>query len=214
MPLQLARRVSSAALLVVLSCAPAASATLFQQTPVVTQGFESSYDYEVAGAFELLLDATVTTVRWHGFYLTGAVPITDLFHVKFYEDDGGVPGGLTASVFPVSEAHRAPTGDTVASYAEFSYWADLGSGMPLVAGTRYWVAIFNNLQGGAWAWSAGDFSSGSLAYLTEGEHGWQPYEADLYFALEADTPSAVPEPGTLFLLGTGLTTLLARRRRS
>lgn len=92
-----------------------------------------------------------------------------------------------------------------------------------IAGTQYTIAVGypsapplppNAPANGFWTLTLGNpFPSGQVFYGNDFSN-WNSYaSADAYFQTYVQPGSAVPEPGTLLLVGTGMASLLARRRR-
>ncbi len=129
--------------------------------------------------------------------------------VSLLADSGSAPGAALATIGTLSDSLLDPL------VTEFQFL--LGSPFVLAPNTRYWVELSGPASSAHWAWSldqtalgvAGEFFSNTVGVSpnTEG-----PYQMSVDGSL-AD--SAVPEPGALVLLGTGLVgfTWAVRRRR-
>jgi PEP-CTERM motif len=127
------------------------------------------------------------------------------------QDAAGTPGAVSdsGSATPTGVA----TGNTAFGFNEFRY--EFAISTTLVAG-NYWLALHNGPNSSQpttsfyWEWSqdTGDSQSFDLPFPAQ---GWTGNFSELAFQLEAQDRS-VPEPATIFLIGSGLAAMMTRRR--
>ncbi len=198
------------------------AAPIFIQTPVVDSAVFSDAETAERSAddFSLASPGTVRTVSWRGIYFpTGTPQAVDAFTINFFSESLGAPASLLQS-FNVGDAvNRTGSGEFLASVEAFDYTADLGSGIALSGGTTYWMSIFNNTTvdpDDSWWWAFNP-SGGNSRYSSDGGVSFPiSGSLSLYFILDNENLSAVPEPSTFALLGIGSVCMLAvgvRRRR-
>ncbi len=185
-------------------------------------GFTSDFDgpNQAAIGFQLGSNATVTKISWLGLYsgssgvLFSGFP-TDNFTIRLFENDSGFtrpvvsPSLLNANMVTVD---RTNVGHPFSQ--EYSY--ELTSGVDLLAGTTYWLSLVNDTTGSDsdWTWnhnSGGSPIIGSGRRTSDGDT-WAAHDRDLQFQLEG-TVSAVPVPAAVWLMGSGLISLLTLRRK-
>lgn len=119
-------------------------------------------DFLVADDFTPEADGSITNLCWWGTYIDGAENCqsveSDTFEVRYFLDDGGLPGKLLAGPFSQSEGTLSVLGpartglllsDTLREY-EYS-----GSHEPVAveAGSCYWIEVSNSVDGDCeWLW--------------------------------------------------------------
>jgi len=121
-------------------------------------------------------------------------------NILLLSDSAGLPGGVIESMTVTD-----PSGITTATSAIFP---------TLVAGTTYWIATQYVSGGyvGGWNWNDQGLS-GPLAFSGNSGASWFSNDGTFpAFRVNGDT-AAVPEPGSLTLLGLGLLGLVAWRKR-
>lgn len=130
------------------------------------------------------------------------------FTLSLLADSATAPGAVLTTIGTLN--------DSVLSSLVLNVQFVLGSPFLLAPNTRYWVELSGSTTSASWAWSfdqaalgvAGEFLSTSVTGVLPNVNG--PYQMSVDGAL-ADT--AVPEPGTLLLLGAGLVGLTRAVRR-
>ena len=159
--------------------------------------------------FTLALPTTITGISWQGGYWN---PTTQgsisQFTIQFWSDGGGGPAGLLQTHVIAGTANETSLGPGSVGSPIFEYSAGLTFGA--APGVTYWVSIVPDLEfPPQWGWQSGTGGNGLAFQDFMGESGALE-GTDLAFSLSGN---AVPEPGTLLLLGSGLTGLVLRRRR-
>lgn len=179
-----------------------------------------------ADQFTLQVDATVTAVLWHGFYsgVDLAPSVTSLnFSLTFFPDDNGLPG-QSPSYDRVVSGQVQNTGSQVTApgfqngRVIYEFSADPIAPFSIRAGETTWISIAEvdpstpAVGGTQWLWSFSSFSPGDTKAFRNTSPGRETSFqlstefGQLAFALTGTVaPSApIPEPGTLFLIGSGL----------
>ena len=208
--------------LLVLAAFSAAQASTYSQA-LNLNGDGGPYSYpnqQIADAFQLAAPATLSTLSWYGDNFALSFPPTVAFTINLYADAGGLPASSPFSSQSVT-ASAVDTGlsegDCCSAKAEiFLFNATLPSGVGLSAGTTYWLSVVdvsasNNIfrwANGTSAWG-GDFGNawgvpGSWGNLT-GLRAQSAYDLN--------PTSAVPEPASFALLGSGIVGLAGVLRR-
>jgi hypothetical protein len=152
------------------------------------------------GSDYTLTEIDIAVVLWSG---------TNSFTVKLMGDSGGLPGTTLGSW----TLQNVP--DLYASTIQPSQEITGISGITLAANTNYWLALFPGGGSTDAAWDGNPTSaSGAQAYSTNGGSSWHQQSGSMpgFQVLGNSTSLAVPEPGTLLLVGTGLAGLFVRRR--
>jgi len=172
---------------------------------------------EVADDFTLASTTAIGGINWWGAYTpnnqSGAVP--DDFSIRVLDDLFALVADIN-----VGSVSRFDTGlDNFLGLDVYGYEATF-SPITLTSG-QYWLSIVNNTvgdgEGERWSWQSTAGITGSSARFRQSEgvpltsaDGWDNESANDY----AFAVTAVPEPGTLALLGIGLFGMgLARRKK-
>lgn len=140
-----------------------------------------------ADDFTLTQTATVTSLRWFGFYGNGVA--ADTFLILIFQDAGGVPGSSPIyQMYPSSVTRTQVSGSSL-----YQYNLTLSPTFSASAGIRYWLSIVNNLPGSSyWAWMAGGPGNNQLAGSGSLYGPWTPSQDDLAFALNPKPASGNP----------------------
>jgi hypothetical protein len=128
--------------------------------------------------------------------------------VTLKSDNGTSPGSTLETIGTLQDSALTT------SLADYSLTTDFA----LSASTRYWIELSsaNPASSAAWSWSndiSGPGVAGEYYMIAGGIHSntGGPYQMDV--EASGGSPSPVPEPSTLLLLGSGLMTLAAPLRR-
>ncbi len=184
----------------------AQSTPLFSQPPQSGGDLVDSYgDEEYADDFSVISNTKVSGIFWWGSFLDSAIVISadNVFDIRFYEEDTGLPGPLLNSFIGVT-ANRNTTsllnfvGDPV-----FRFDLSLATPVSLLASQTYYVSITHSDLDDPYYW----LQSGSTgSYFTQNSAANLPWVEitgnNLAFKL-------VPEPTipmlfSIALLVTGL----------
>ena len=146
---------------------------------------------------------TVDDVQFTGGYLQGSAGSITGWTVNVYFDGGGIPGTLQHT------AHVSGNGgETLLSGNIYTYDIS-GLGFQELSGIPYWLSVVPDLSlgSGQWGWATGTGGDGAGYQTYFDQQGATGF--DQAFTLN----SAVPEPGTLVMLGTGVLGLAGAIRR-
>lgn len=175
---------------------------------------------QVADNFILINDGVLTDLMWWGTYaetptrfFTGPPPGSSVdFELRIFEDASGNPS--------ISPLHQVPVvaglsnlGPCCGGFLAFELTATLGSPIPLLGNTPYWISLVEADPNFLFLWSKTGEDGDGLRVRNSDIEGWRADIGDETFVLNGTT--AIPEPTSLRLACIGLfwIPLLLWRRR-
>lgn len=202
-----------AVILIVLTGVDARAATVYEQLPgsgslsmlisSTLNNYGESPGYTSADDFYLASDALITDIQWWGESNSGG----NDFRFTFYTDNQGVPGTAlltTAGSLIMTASMPGSPYDPVNFYM-----STLASPFNAVAGTTYWLSIFNQAPDASWVWLTANIPGNGRVQAENPGPPWiyeSPIpQSDLAFRLA--NISQVPLPSTLWLLASGMLAL-------
>lgn len=207
-------------IIVAASLAPA-SADVIYNGGAPDQGGQiySELPGSAAMSFELSPGETeITGVEWWGGCYPSTTCGSGTFEISIWTDDSGTPGTVV-DFAPVGDGNQAATGNMIqgsSGWDEYEYSAGFGAFTNLSADTTYFLVIQETEAepSGTWGWeTTSSAPAGAFLEGNDGTDGWTSLPETLAFELTGPT-SAVPEPATLPLLGTGMVFLIVVWQRS
>jgi len=210
---------SLAALLVAVACPAWANQVVYSQPPDFQGLFASQNDTAAMGFgpfaisydnFSLASATTINQVLWTGGYYNPQSPgAITAWTVTLWSDNAGQPGSSLAAFTFMNNGGETflqndAIGEPVYSYREAVNFSASGS-------TTYWLSVVPDISlPPQWGWTSSSKGDG-LSY-TDLFGNRLPNTNDLAFSLSAQGP-AVPEPGNLMLLGSGIVCVAGILRR-
>ncbi len=168
-----------------------------------------------ADNFSITQDNILGSISWQGIYIgTNTTPAADNFTLRIFADSGN---NTTPSQTPfwsenlVNTVNRTVNAITVngQNFDLYTYDATLSADVSLIAGTTYWLSIVNDTSNDSlnnWNWAASS-TGGSAANRAIDSDTWVAGNGTFQFQL-----SAVPVPGAIWFLGSGLLGLAFSKR--
>ena len=137
------------------------------------------------------------------------------FEIGFYSDSNGIPDVLKYISFVSVSSSIVDVGSGFGPVTFYS--GDLGFPFEAVAGTRYWLSIYNGAPDAKWSWLKAEAAGNGFAQDFCNSlrcTGWEvSHEFDLAFELSGNEPTTTSEPTSMGLLGFSLACVGVIQRR-
>jgi hypothetical protein len=215
------RRVKSLLLASVLciGSSTATAAFLFEQAPLAGgDGFFSNIEAGAQNADSFTLSSAVELrgITWWGSYDPSADE--DSFVVRILADSSGTPGGTVIALGTTLVTRTSTEFLDIAGAPVFQYDLTLALPVNLAAGSAF-LSLANQTQSSSWFWLLSPSGNGEHAQRAADDDAWENVATgDFAFRLDGVQLTAVPVPGSVFLLTSGLIAACAsqrlRRRRT
>ena len=161
-----------------------------------------------AQTFQLSQATNLTDFAWKGAYVDNLPGATEAFTIDIYSSVAGTPSNAPLATLGAGAANRSATGTLLLNTFDiYDYSFAPVAGLSLGAGD-YFFSV--NSNGGNWYWGVTSTSDGSF-FVRDNLGPWQGGTATLAFRVDG---TALPEPGSLALVGISLAGLLFARRRT
>ncbi len=146
----------------------------------------------VADNFTPAETSTVNEIHWRGGYFYGnedCLNSDDAFEIRYYLDDGGLPGPLIAGPFnnqnsSLYEFKKSTTGQAINDEIREYLYSGVHEPLPMIGGECYWIEIRNVSQDVCtWHWE-----------IANGGDGWSVQDGRLTGSPDGyDSTDRVPE---------------------
>lgn len=199
----------------VLGEASAAEVFVFDQSPANgNDAFASISAEQSADGFTLSAATSVTGLTWWGSYSQDPTTLpADAFRVRIFADDGsGAPAANPRETIPtVQQLTRSPTALLDRTGAPV-YRFDLVVGPVTLAGaTNWYLSVVNEFDvadpDASWYWLLSDTTGQNFYRFVDGD-AWSsdlnPPTGNLAFQVSGNPVAAIPIPGSLILVLSGL----------
>ncbi|PYX08220.1 MAG: hypothetical protein DMG88_11615 [Acidobacteria bacterium] len=138
----------------------------------------------------------------------GSGQVNDQFTLALMSTNGGLPGSILESWSLTTTFHLA--------LCNHCFETALSTLHPVLqGGTQYWLVVFpsSDMDGG---WFASNDAQGTSAFSSDRGKTWTPHANSQMgaFDVRGISNTAVPEPSTIILLGSGLLGITAARRKT
>lgn len=189
--------------------ASAAGATVYEQAPNHSGGFDSQFSNAVpdsqrivvADEFQLDQPTLIDNITWWGSPRTFDA---DTFTIRLYADNGGQPGAILQSFDAPNNIVETPTDDFVLppdpahnfdGIPEVLYSFDLPTAFLAEGHTQYWLSVFTvpAFDEVAWEWedSSNSLHPGVQRSTASDSGPWEPKEGDAAFQLHGSQAPAL-----------------------
>ena len=193
----------------------ASAAVVFEQSPADgNDAFPSISAEQSADGFTLSTAASVTGLTWWGSYSQDPTTLpADAFSVRIFADNGsGEPAANPSETIPaLQQLTRSPTALFDQTGAPVYRFDLVVAPVTLAGATNWYLAVVNEFDVGdpnaAWYWLLSDTTGENFYRFVDGD-AWSsdpgPPKGNLAFLVSGDPRTAIPLPGSLLLVLSGL----------